>query len=206
VTLDPGATLNKDLVYVDEKPVIPRGANVYGEVRRLDAGDFSLPFGAFLLHVAIWIAFTVSSLALGLALLWLAPGALEAALATARERAGPAIGWGAALFLGLPIAAVAAVLTLVGLILGLTLLLALLPLYALGYVASAYMVGRRLVSDRGRFAAFLVGWAILRVVAFIPVLGALVWLGATVLGLGALTVALWRARGGPASPAEPAPA
>jgi hypothetical protein len=38
-------------------------------------------------------------------------------------------------------------------------------------------------------------------IAFIPVLGALAWLVATVFGLGALTVALWRSRGGPVAPA-----
>ena len=83
-----------------------------------------------------------------------------------------------------------------------SLLLALFPLYALGYVASAYVLGRAILSDsRGRVAAFLAGWGILRAVAFIPGLGVLAWLGATVFGLGVLTVALWRARG----PVEPQP-
>ena len=40
----------------------------------------------------------------------------------------------------------------------------------------------------------LVGWAILRVVALIPILGGLVWFAAVVFGLGALAVAIWRAR------------
>ena len=42
--------------------------------------------------------------------------------------------------------------------------------------------------------ALLAGWAILRVLALIPVAGALVGLAATVVGLGALAVALWQAR------------
>jgi hypothetical protein len=195
VTVDRGATLNHDLIWADEKPVVARGANVYGDVRRVDAGDLSLPLGAFLVHVAVWLAFTISSLALGLALIRIAPRAAEAAFATARERAGPAIAWGIALFLGLPVAAIVAVLTLVGIPLGLVLLLALLPLYALGYVVTAYVLGRAIVSEpRGRTPAFLAGWAILRVIAFIPALGALAWIGATVFGLGMLTVALWRGR------------
>ena len=200
VTVERGAVLNHDLIYGDEKPIVRDGANVYGDVRHADAGDFSLPFGAFLIHAAIWLAFTLSSLALGLALVTIAPGAADAAFTTARDRAGPAIGWGVALFLGLPVLAIAAVLTLVGIPFGLLVLLSMLPLYALGYVASAYAFGRALASSSGRFAAFLAGWAILRVVAFIPVLGALVWVGATVFGLGVLTVALWRSRGGPVTP------
>ena len=43
--------------------------------------------------------------------------------------------------------------------------------------------------------AFLAGWAILRVVALIPILGGLVWFAAVVFGLGALVVAIWHARG-----------
>jgi hypothetical protein len=43
--------------------------------------------------------------------------------------------------------------------------------------------------------AFLAGWAILRVAALIPILGGLVWFAAVVVGLGALAVAIWRARG-----------
>ena len=42
--------------------------------------------------------------------------------------------------------------------------------------------------------AFLVGWAILRVVALVPILGGLVWFAARVIGLGALALAIWRAR------------
>jgi len=195
VTVDRGAIVNHDLIWADEKPVVARGANVYGDVRRVDAGDLGLPLGGFLLHVAVWLAFTFSSLALGLALIWVAPRAPEAAFKTARERAGPAIAWGLALFVGIPLAAIVAALTLVGIPLGILLLLALLPLYALGYVVTAYVLGRALVPERrGRTTAFLAGWGILRAVAFIPGLGVLAWIGATVFGLGLLTVALWRGR------------
>jgi hypothetical protein len=37
--------------------------------------------------------------------------------------------------------------------------------------------------------AFLAGWGILRLLALIPVAGGLVWLAATVWGLGALVIA-----------------
>ena len=37
--------------------------------------------------------------------------------------------------------------------------------------------------------AFLVGWGILRLLALIPVVGSLLWLAATVWGLGALVIA-----------------
>jgi hypothetical protein len=198
VTVDAGATLNDDLIYFDEKPSVAKGATVYGDVRRVDAGDLSL--GGFLVHAALWIAFTLSSLALGLILIWLVPrAAIAATFRAARERAGAAIGWGIGLFVGLPVAAIAAVLTLVGIPLGLLLLLALLPLYAVGYVTSAFALGRALLSESGEVASFLAGWGILRAVAIVPGLGVLAWLAATVFGLGVLTVALWRSRGGAAT-------
>src|SRR2546421_372105 len=95
-----------------------------------------------------------------------------------------------------PPGAVVMLVTLVGIPLGLGVLLALLPLGALCYVVSAYVLGRRLVKPpTGRIPAFLAGWGILRGAALVPFLGALTWFAATVFGLGVLVVALWRARG-----------
>jgi hypothetical protein len=56
------------------------------------------------------------------------------------------------------------------------------------------LVGRRVRKASGRIGAFLVGLLILRVLALIPFLGALISLVATVFGLGALFVAMRRAR------------
>jgi hypothetical protein len=114
------------------------------------------------------------------------------------------------IFLGFPLVVIAIAATAVGLPLAGLLLLALLPLYSLGYVASAWLVGRRVLSGcRDRFVPFLVGLLILRLLALIPVLGALVGIAATALGLGALGIAAWRAGGagrgrGPAPAAPPA--
>jgi hypothetical protein len=131
-----------------------------------------------------------------------------------REHLGATIGWGVAIAIAVPLIAVLALVTLVGIPFGIALLLAAIPVLLIAYVTSAWMVGRRVLRSRsaGRWAALLVGWLILRVLALIPVVGGLVWLAATVVGLGALAVALWRARrpGAPAArpeaPAAPAPA
>jgi hypothetical protein len=76
-------------------------------------------------------------------------------------------------------------------------------------VTTAWIVGRRVLRNRSAapWAALFAGWGILRVLALIPVAGALVGLAATVVGLGALAVALWRARrtGAPMRPEAPAP-
>ena len=205
----PGARVGGDLIYADHKPRVATDATVEGDTRRVDVDEVFSPFRAFVARLALWLAFSVSSLALGLLLLWLAPRALEAALWTARTSTGPVIGIGLAAFFGIPAAALLAIVTLVGIPLGIVLLLAALPLYALGYTTSAWLLGRAIVRPpAGRVAAFLAGWGILRAIALVPVLGGLVWFGAAVFGLGALTVALWRSRsgtaGGPAG--VPAPA
>jgi hypothetical protein len=205
-TLAPGARVGGDLIYGDKRPVVPAGATVEGDVDRVSVGEITDPVG-FIGAAAVWIAVSVSTLVFGLLLLWLAPRALEAAFTAARTSLGPTVGWGLLLFFGLPILAVIALVTLVGIPLGVALLLALVPLYAIGYTTSAWLLGRRLVGPpRGRVLAFLAGLAILRVLAIIPILGGIVWFAATVVGLGALLVATWRARRDYPERARPVPA
>ena len=204
--LAPGARVGGDFVYGDKEPLVAGGATVEGDVDRVNVGEITDPAG-FIGAAALWIAVSVSALVLGLLLLWLAPRALDAAFAAFSTSLGATIGWGLLLFFGLPILAVIALVTLVGIPLGVALLLALLPLYAIGYTTSAWLLGRRLVGPpRGRVLAFLAGLAILRLLAIIPIVGGIVWFAATVVGLGALLVATWRARRDYPQRAEPAPA
>ncbi|MEA2331467.1 MAG: hypothetical protein QOH58_1605 [Thermoleophilaceae bacterium] len=205
-TLFPGARVGGDFVYGDERPRVPGSATVEGDIDRVNVDEITDPAG-FVGAAALWIAVSVSALVLGLLLLWLAPRALEAAFAAASTSLGPTIGWGLLLFFGLPVLAVIALVTLVGIPLGVAMLLALLPLYAIGYTTTAWLLGRRLVGPpRGRLLAFLAGLAILRALAIIPVVGGIVWFAATVAGLGALMVATWRARHDYPEQASPVPA
>ena len=205
-TLAPGARVGGDFVYGDKRPLVAGGATIGGDVQRVSVGEVTDPVG-FIGAAALWIAVSVSALVLGLLLLWLAPRALDAAFRAASTSLGATIGWGLLLFFGLPILAVIALVTIVGIPLGVALLLALLPIYAIGYTTSAWLLGRRLVGPpRGRVLAFLAGLAILRILAIIPIVGGIVWFAATVVGLGALLVATWRARRDYPERAVPAPA
>jgi hypothetical protein len=85
--------------------VVPRGATAAGDVRRVEFDEVADPLG-FSGWIAVWLAVTVSALVLGLLMLWLAPRALEAASGAGRTALAPAIGWGLALFFGIPIVAV----------------------------------------------------------------------------------------------------
>jgi hypothetical protein len=90
------------------------------------------------------------------------------------------------LFFGIPIVAVIALATVVGIPFGIGTLLVIAPLYTLGYVAMGWVLGRQLSKTGSRAAAYLIGWAVLRGLALIPVVGGIVWFLATCTGLGVL--------------------
>jgi hypothetical protein len=199
VELRSGANVTGDVVS-RQAPVVAAGATIGGATRRVQTDvrwDGLGWIGAF----AWWLAVSVSTLVVGLVLLWLVGRGAGRIVEAGRTQVGGAIGWGLLVFLALPIIGIIALVTVVGIPLGIGLLAALGLIYAVGYSAGAWILGRSLV--RGRTAwivAFLVGWAILRVLALVPVLGGLLWLAAVVFGLGALVVAIWRARAGRGAP------
>jgi len=213
--LGPNARVGGDLRYGDERPVLARGATVGGEMSDEDWADAANGWG-WVSWFAWWLAVSVSTLIVGALLVWLAPGALHTAKRAVFERLGATVGWGVAIAIGAPLLAFLALVTLVGIPFGVALLLAAIPVLLVAYSTSAWLVGRRVLRNRSTspWSALVVGWGILRVLALIPVAGALAGLAATVVGLGALAVALWRARrpGAPAARPEapatgrPAPA
>jgi hypothetical protein len=185
----PRATIGGDLIYADEEPEVSPAATVGGEVRKENWDGFfsALPLiGA----VALWVGISVSALVLGVFAVMVAPRAADAISEQARTRLGLCLVYGLAVFIGVPLAIVLASATLIGLPLGLALLLSLLPLAAIAYVSSAWALGRSLVKDRGRVVAFLAGLAILRALAILPLLGALIGLAAVIAGLGLLVGAI----------------
>lgn len=196
--LAPWARIGGDLIYGEEAPRLAPGARVAGEIEKEDwfdsLGLFPL-VGAFV----FWLAMSISAAVLGLAVVLIAPQALEAAFAQARSRFWTAVGIGAGIFVALPLIAFLSAITLAGLPLAIGIGLALLPLAALAYVTAAWALGRALVKPpQSRILSFLAGLAILRALALIPVLGLLVWLAAVIVGLGLLGAAAAAARTEPA--------
>lgn len=188
--VESGARVGGDVVS-SESPQVAPGATVDGDIR---TSRFSFRALGWFLWAAWWVAVTVSVLVLGLLLLRLAPSAMAASLAVARNEAGPTLGWGIALAIGLPALSVALLFTLLGIPLGLLGLLSLILLCTVGYVVAALALGRLAVKEpTSIYLAFLAGFAILRVVNLVPVLGGLVSFLATAVGLGAVAIAGWRA-------------
>jgi hypothetical protein len=193
VALRSGANVTGDVVS-QSAPVVASGAIIGGTTKRLETNTNWEGFG-WAGKLAWWLAVSISTLVVGLLLIWLVGRGAARILEAGRTRIGPSIGLGLGLFFGLPLLAIIALVTVVGIPLGLGLGAALLLIYALGYSAAAWILGRSIVREPTTWAvAFLAGWAILRVVALIPILGGLVWFAAVVFGLGALAVAIWRAR------------
>lgn len=203
-SLEPSARVGGDLRYADERPAVAPGAQVAGQVTKEDWPDAWSGWG-WVSALAWWLAVSVSTLIVGALLVWLAPGALYAADRAVREHLGATIGWGIAIAIGAPLLAILALVTLVGIPFGIALLLSAIPVLVVAYTTGAWLVGRRVVRNPSTspWVALLAGWGILRLVALIPVAGGLVGLAATVVGLGALTVALWGARRQGATPARP---
>jgi hypothetical protein len=189
-----------------DDPVVARTARVDGNIEETNFAN-AFDVAGVIFYVVWWFALTVSLFVLGVLYLWLAPRAAEAAIAAGRTRVGASIGWGLLLLFGIPIVSLIILFTLVGAPLGFVGLFAMVPLVALGYVTSAFFLGRLILKESNRFLAFLLGWGILRIVELFPVLGHLVSLAAIVYGLGMLGIAAWRAaRGTSAPPAATTPA
>lgn len=188
VVLRSGSRVGGDLISL-ENPQIEEGASVEGSVDDLGT-RWNLYEFTFVGRLAWWLAFSVSTLVLGLVLLLLAPGLDPASVRALRDRLGGTIGFGLLVFVLLPVVAGLLLATVVGIPLGLFVLLSLALVYTIGYVVGALALGRLVVREpSSRYLAFLVGWGVLRVIALVPFLDGIAWLVATVLGLGTLWVA-----------------
>jgi len=193
VTLSADAFVGGDVVSKDPARIAD-GSHVGGSVDR--ARDrFALGRLGTIGRVVLWVAATVSSLLLGVLILLVVPHGASAVVAAGREAVGASIGLGFAVVFGVPLLGVIFTVTILGLPFGLALLFALALLYGIGYALGALLVGRVMVRPpRNQWLAFFAGWGILRVLAIVPVLGALVLFATVVYGLGAATVAVHRSQ------------
>src|SRR5918995_4220080 len=170
VTVRSGAEVGGDLISRSDA-VVEEGATVRGDEGAVPT-KFDFEDTWFPGRIAWWIGYTVSTLVLGLLLLLFAPRLDDAIVGAFRNRRGASIGFGIALFFLIPIAAVLLLVSIVGIPLGLFVLLALALLYTVGYVAGAHALGRMLVKrTSSALPAFLAGLGVLRLIAFVPILG-----------------------------------
>jgi hypothetical protein len=126
----------------------------------------------------------------------LVPRGAEAVVGAARHTPVRSALMGVAMLVALPVLGVLGVISLVGLPFGIGLLLALLFLFSVGVAMSAFSLGRAIWrAPRSRWLAFAIGWAIVAGLLAIPVASGVLWFVGALYGVGAMTVATWRARG-----------
>ncbi|MEX2048784.1 MAG: hypothetical protein WEB90_04335 [Gemmatimonadota bacterium] len=195
VRLAESARVGGDVFSSDQVLARP-GAKVGGDARSDVRFSFEGPLvalGKLLGPVAV----SVSVLLMGLVLMLLAPRGADAVAETLTDAPLASLGWGILVAIAVPVAAVALLISVLGLPLGLALLLSSGLWWLVGLTWSAWCAGRGLVrAPRGRVTAFLAGWAILAAVGLVPILNVGVWTLAPTIGLGAMLVAAWRSRHG----------
>ena len=193
VDLAPGARITGDLQYEARTPLSPEAAAlVDGEVRYEeppdDEAEGGTPWGW-----VFWFLQTLAALLTGIVVVALFRGVVQRLAGSVAEQNTLSALLGFAAFLLVPVAAGIAMVTLVGLPLGLaTALLFGVALYA-AKLPVAIWIGDRLLSRAGRpdaspYAAMALGVLLLYLLFAIPYVGWLFWLGATWLGLGAMVV------------------
>ena len=195
VRLAESARVGGDVVASEPVRVRP-GAKVAGDTRGETRFSLEAPL-AVLGELLGPIAISVSVLVLGLVLVLLAPRGADAVADALGTAPLASLGWGVLVVLSIPITALALVVAVLGVPLGLALVLSLGLWWLVGLAWAAWCAGRALVrAPSGRVRAFLAGWAILAAVGLVPILNAAAWVLAPVLGVGAMLVDVWRAREG----------
>lgn len=190
-------------VLAHDRVVVAAGASVQGRMSEGVSFTLSRSLRTVAAFVS-WLAVAVSTLLLGLLFAFVAPRGLERSADAGRSAPWASAGWGLVLAIGGPILAVVAVALVLGIPLGIGLLLSLVLLSLLGAVVTAQTVGRVLIDpDRHTITAFVAGWALAAVLGVIPYVSGVVYALSAMFGLGAATVAIWRARG-PRREARPA--
>jgi len=194
VTLGPGAQVRGDVV-AGGTVTADEDARVEGDVN--EGVNFTLrgPLEA-VARFLVWFALSVSTLLIGIGLMLFAPRGADAVHLAASTGPWASAGWGLGALVGLPVLAVLLVASVLGMPLGITLLLALAFILFVGFGLSAWIVGRLLWRPpRNRWLALLFGWLLASGATAIPYAGGAVWVAGSGFGLGAATVATWRARG-----------
>ena len=92
VVLRSGAVVTRDVVS-QNAPVVASGTTIGGETRRVQTNVNWKGFG-WASRLAWWLAVSVSTLVVGLVLVWLAGRGTGWILEAGRTQVGPTIGWG----------------------------------------------------------------------------------------------------------------
>jgi hypothetical protein len=210
VTLESGSHVNR-VTIINGKVTQETGAIIdHGINRRgFRLGFFSVAFFWFL-----WLSLMLAVLLAGLLFAAVAGRQLSTSAELMTQEAALSILGAVGVWIGLPIVAVLALVTVVGIPFGLAILLLAMPVIGfLGYLVAGARLGGALLRAMGRnvpadhpYLAAVVGLALLQLIILLPVVGWAVAALAGLWGAGALAVLAfraWRGHGKETSAAPP---
>jgi hypothetical protein len=178
--------------YSSAQPVVESGGVVTGTTGLTDFRHV-LEVAGNAIGFLWWVAMTLVLFAFGALLTQTLPRVFDLTVSTGTTEVRRVALTGLLLAIGLPALALVLAVTVVGIPLALAVILMLVPLFALGEIAAAWIIGVMVLRRRDRrLLALVIGVALLQVVALVPVLGMVTGL-ASAFGLGALAVIAWRA-------------
>jgi cytoskeletal protein CcmA (bactofilin family) len=198
------ARITGDLNLYDSDLTRAGGAVVEGSIHERSAFTWSA-WDTFVISAFFWAALTMLSMAT--ALLFAAAGGRQLVTAASYLTERPTAAMLAALVGGvlLPLAAIAAFLTLFGIPIGIAVLLLLMPIMlVLGFITVGTRIGLMIVARdtpleeiEHPYLAAVAGVVILHTIGLIPFVGGLIQVLAAIFGAGALTLLAWEAWRGP---------
>jgi hypothetical protein len=196
--LAPGARVERDVMLYRSTMTRAPDAIVTGVVHQQSA--FSLGVTAMWL---VWASFTIVVVLAGLLFAEVAPQTLRASASYLSAHAGRSALSAVVIACVLPVVAILSFATVIGIPLGLTLMVAVIPALAfLGYLVSGAALGDAMMSkffgatppEERRYRTVALGLLMLQVCAAIPVIGGLLVFIASLMGVGGLVAQGWTQR------------
>jgi hypothetical protein len=192
--LSPSARVGGDVVLLRSRLAQAPGAIVGGGIRETSGGVWRWgPIGFF------WLSMTIFVIVSGLVFAAVAGRSLSVAAGLLRSKPGGALVTALAVWIGLPLLALIAFVTVIGIPVGFVIMTFLLPaLWFIGYLVSGAGLGALLTRARRSleehpYGAVALGLLILQIAALIPRAGGAIVFIAGFLGAGALLYGSFRA-------------
>jgi hypothetical protein len=214
--LEPTAQIGGDVVLINGQLSQADGAAIGGSVVERSGASIGAEFRRVTAAVSFiaWLGMTLLFVIVALA--WAAVGGHQLSAVAGLLGARPGLAAGAAVILWIvvvPIVAVVAFVTVIGIPTGITLLLVVLPLlWGLGYVTTGTRLGffvadlRRTSPDLAHpYLEAILGVAIFQIIGLIPIVGGIVVALAGLFGAGAIVLHAWRRARAPRREADMPP-
>ena len=200
--LEPTANIGGDVVLINGEMSQADGAVIAGNVVERSGASIGAEFNRVTAAISFvaWLGMTL--LFVVVALGWAALGGRQLSDIAGLLGARPGLAAVAAVifWIAVPVVAFVAFVTVIGIPLGITLLVVVLPLlWGLGYVATGTRLGffladlRRTLPDLDRpYLEAVLGVVVFQLIGLIPIVGGIVVALAGLFGAGAIVVRAWR--------------